>query len=35
MGKKGREKVEREFSLDLILPQMEVLCKEILESENN
>ena len=35
MGKKGREKVEREFSLDVILPQMEALYKEILESEYN
>jgi glycosyltransferase involved in cell wall biosynthesis len=31
MGKKGREKVEREFSLDVILLQMEALYKEILE----
>jgi len=35
MGKKGREKVEREFSLDVILPQMEALYKEILENEYN
>jgi glycosyltransferase involved in cell wall biosynthesis len=31
MGKKGREKIEREFSLKVILPQMEKLYKEILE----
>lgn len=31
MGKKGREKVEREFSLKIILPQMEKLYREILE----
>lgn len=30
MGKKGREKIEREFSLNMILPQMEKLYKEIL-----
>jgi len=35
MGKKGRERVEREFSLDVILRQMEKLYKEILESEYN
>jgi glycosyltransferase involved in cell wall biosynthesis len=33
MGKKGREKVEREFSLNIILPQMEKLYREILEAE--
>jgi len=31
MGRKGREKVEREFSLNIILPQMERLYREILE----
>jgi glycosyltransferase involved in cell wall biosynthesis len=35
MGKKGRERVEREFSLKVILPKMEALYKEILESEYN
>lgn len=33
MGKKGREKVEREFSLNVILPQMEKLYREILEAD--
>lgn len=33
MGKKGREKVEREFSLNVILPQMEKLYREMLETE--
>ena len=31
MGKKGREIIEKEFSLNVILPQMEALYKEILE----
>ncbi len=35
MGKKGRERIEKEFSLDIILRQMEALYKEILESEYN
>lgn len=35
MGKKGRERIEKEFSLDAILLQMEKLYKEILESEYN
>jgi glycosyltransferase involved in cell wall biosynthesis len=35
MGKKGREKVEKDFSFDAILPQMEKLYKEILESGYN
>jgi len=30
MGKNGREKVEREFSLKVILPQMEMLYRVIL-----
>lgn len=35
MGKKGRERIEKEFSFDAILLQMEKLYKEILESEYN
>jgi len=35
MGKKGRERIEKEFSLDVVLHQMEVLYKEILENEYN
>jgi len=35
MGEMGRERIEKEFSLDVILQQMEVLYKEILESEYN
>lgn len=31
MGKKGREKIEREFSLKVILKDMKKLYKEILE----
>jgi glycosyltransferase involved in cell wall biosynthesis len=30
MGKKGREKIEKEFSLKIILPQMKALYEEIL-----
>ncbi len=33
MGKKGREKIEKEFSLNVILPQMENLYRVILEME--
>lgn len=33
IGMKGREKVEREFSLNVILPQMEKLYREMLETE--
>ncbi len=35
MGKKGREKIEKEFSLDVILPQMREFYKEILGSGHN
>jgi len=35
MGKKGRERIEKEFSLGVILPQMKALYKEILENEYN
>ncbi|MCW1311248.1 MAG: glycosyltransferase family 4 protein [Candidatus Parvarchaeota archaeon] len=31
MGKRGRERIEREFSLNVILPQMEMLYCEILK----
>jgi glycosyltransferase involved in cell wall biosynthesis len=33
MGKRGREKIEREFSLNVILPQMMALYREILEEK--
>jgi glycosyltransferase involved in cell wall biosynthesis len=33
MGKKGRERVEKEFNLNVILPQMEKLYRDILETE--
>jgi len=33
MGKRGREKIEREFSLNVILPQMIALYREILEEK--
>jgi glycosyltransferase involved in cell wall biosynthesis len=35
MGKKGREIIKKEFSLDIILPQMESLYNEILEKSLN
>ena len=35
MGKKGREIIEKEFSLNTILPQMEKLYREMLEGEND
>lgn len=35
IGKKGREKIEKELSLKVILPQMRKLYGEILESEHN
>jgi glycosyltransferase involved in cell wall biosynthesis len=35
MGKRSRERIEKEFSLDVVLHQMEVLYKEILESEHS
>jgi N,N'-diacetylbacillosaminyl-diphospho-undecaprenol alpha-1,3-N-acetylgalactosaminyltransferase len=34
MGKKGREKIVKEFSLEVILPQMRKLYEEILKSSN-
>ncbi|BAL81656.1 glycosyltransferase family 4 protein [Caldisericum exile] len=33
MGKRGREKIEREFSLNIILAQMKYIYKEILETQ--
>jgi glycosyltransferase involved in cell wall biosynthesis len=35
MGKRGREKILKEFSLDVILPQMKELYESILKSPNN
>jgi len=35
MGKKGREKIEKEFSIEVILPQMKKLYEDILENEHS
>jgi glycosyltransferase involved in cell wall biosynthesis len=35
MGKRGREKILKEFSLDVVLPQMKEFYESILKSPNN